>query len=622
MFKGESVIARFWGSRSLDEIVGVGIAISLAIFHIWTSAFGVLTPMLQRLVHLSGVLILAFLIKRGKGFWRYLDWVCVFLVLLSFCYVWSNFDELVYRMGEPNTFDLIFGAVLIVVLLEAARRVLGISLPLLALLALIYARWGNILPGILSHRGYSWSRIISQIYLTTEGIFGLPLGVSATYVAIFIIFGSLLAETGGGKFFIDLAFALTGRSRGGPARTAVVSSALMGTISGSPVANVVTTGTFTIPLMKKLGYPSYVAGAIEAVASSGGALMPPIMGAGAFIMSEITGIPYGKIIVAALIPALLYYITLFIIVGLEAGKGKLSKIERERTSILSIIKEGYHLFLPIIVLVYLLVVKGYTPVKAALWSLVILIVISMVQRKNRLSFYKLIRALEDAGKGLVMVGSACATAGIVIGVITQTGVGLKFTSFLVDLSGEYKMVALIFVMVAGIIIGMGLPPAAAYVILAVMGGPALVKLGFSKLASHLFIYYWSCMAPITPPVALAAYAAAGIAESDPVKTGWTACKFGLVGFIIPYVFIFEPSLLFEGSFMDVFLSFITASIGVFALSLFSVGWLSFPLSWWKRAGCLFSSICLIYPGYYTDLVGFGLLIVVLLHHLRLRGKFS
>lgn len=595
------------------------VAVSLSLFQLYTAGFGVLTPVLQRVTHLTFVLVLVFLLfsttKKARFWW--LDAIFLTGAVVTGIYMWLTYQTLVFRAGDPTTLDMIMGAATIVLVLEVTRRTTGWPLVIIAVMALVYARYGPYFPGILSHKAYSFERIISQLYLSMEGIWGVTLGVAATMVALFVLFGAFLEATGGGKMFIDLAFAIAGRSTGGPAKVAVVSSGLMGTISGSPVANVVTTGTFTIPLMKRLGYDPHVAGAIEAVASSGGAIMPPIMGAGAFVMSEMTGIPYSKICIAAAIPAVLYYLSLFLAVHFEAKrKGMKGLPASELPHLGQTLKKSLFLLIPIFVLLYLLVVVQVSPMKAAFWGILTLLLTSSTigpyrfDAKSNLNV--ILKALEKGARDVLTVSTACATAGIIIGVIAQTGIGLTFSSIVVEAAGGRLILALALTMVASIILGMGLPPTAAYIVLAAMGAPALIELNVPVLIAHLFIFYFSVFAPITPPVALAAYAGAGIAESDPMRTGVTAFRLGLVAFLIPYMFTYGPALVALGSVGEITQALITASIGVFCLASAVIGWMLKDLFWFERLFFLGAALALIDPGLQTDLLGLALLGVAFL----------
>ncbi|MDE7064472.1 MAG: TRAP transporter permease, partial [Desulfovibrionaceae bacterium] len=481
--------------------------------------------------------------------------------------IW-NYDIIVMEADVPGTLDYVMGGLDIVLVLEATRRIVGLPIALVALVFLLYAKFGAYIPGMLGHRGFSFSRIISHMYLTTEGIFGMPLGVSASFVFLFILFGAFLHSTGLGKFFIDLALAAAGRYVGGPAKVAVLASGFFGTISGSSVANTVSTGTFTIPLMKSVGYRGSFAGAVEAASSTGGQIMPPIMGAAAFIMAQFLGVGYVEIAKAALIPALLYYLAVGFMVHMEAKRLGLKGIPKERLPrTWHVLREGGYLLIPIFVLIYLLM-QGYTPLKAAYYCILSTVIISAVANNwkawrgasynneseasallecNVATGKDILQAMENGGRLALGVAAACACTGLVIGVVTLTGMGLKLANTIVTLSGDSFMLTLLFTMCASIILGMGLPTTAKYIVLATIAAPAIQHFDVPVFAAHLFIMYFGILADLTPPVALAAYAAAGIARADPNATGFMAVKMALAVFLIPYIFCYNPGLLMIGA---------------------------------------------------------------------------
>lgn len=599
--------------KGLIWYICTGIALLLSFFHLYTGFFGNFTPMIQRGIHLFLVLLIAFFLypsRRGAkfGWWDAVligvSLVLTFLMLPGFT-PQSQLDRGVMGLTD---LEMVLGWGLIALTLVATRRVLGWPIVAIALVFLIYAFVGPYLPGILFHTGLDFEDLSSYLVWTTEGIFGMPLGVSATFVALFILFGVLLEETGAGKFFIDLAYAVAGRMRGGPAQTAVVSSALMGSISGSAVSNVVTTGAFTIPLMKQTGYSSRVSAAIEAVASTGGQIMPPVMGAVAFVMADMTGLGYANVMLAALIPAILYYIAVSATVYFEAGKAGLKKTPKsELPNAWEVFRKGFYLFTPLLVLIVCLVFFQYSPTLSAMYTIVVTAVLLILQsliKEKSLPFAALIRSLQKGGELLVPVATACATAGIIIGIVGATGLGVKFSQSLIDLAGGFLPLALILMMIACIILGMGLPTTAAYIITAVLGAQALVEMGISLMAAHLFILYFAILSFITPPVALAAYAGAGIAKSDPFKTGFTAWRIALPSFFIPYLFVYNTALLGEGPIGEVIWVFFTATIGVISISASTTGWLMCKLGLVERILWFAMAILLLIPEVYTDLAGF------------------
>lgn len=585
-------------------------------FQLYTAARGVLPAQLQRSWHLAFALALIFLLyparsdsPRDRMHWS--DGVLAVAGVAVGAYMIIYYQEIVLRAGLPTTGDLVFGAITILLVLEAGRRLVGWPISLIAIVALLYAYLGPYIPGMFGHRGFPLRRIISHMYVTTEGILGLPLGVSATFVFLFILFGTFLHKTGLGKFFIDLALGATGHTTGGPAKVSVVSSALFGTISGSSVANTVTTGTFTIPLMKSIGYPAHFAGAVEAAASTGGQLMPPIMGAAAFVMSEFIGIEYIKIAIAAILPAVLYYMAVFIMVHMEAVRLGLRGLPRERLpNAWKVLREGWHLLIPIVVIVYLLV-KGYTALKAALYCIVITVAIAMLHPRTRLSLKDVLEALEEGARSALGVAAACAVSGIIVGVVTLTGAGLKLANGIILLARGNFFLTLLFTMIASIILGMGLPTTAKYIVLASMAAPAIQKFGVPVLAAHMFILYYGIIADLTPPVALAAYAGAGIAGANAMKTGWTALRLAIAGFLIPFMFAYNPSLLLiDTTVGEVIPLVITSIMGVFALGLAGSGYWLRALNVFERALLFVAALGLIQPGFTTDLFGIAVLVFV------------
>ncbi len=601
------------------------IAVAMSVYHLYTGAFGAPEALLHRAIHLLFTLILVFLVypfsqNRPR---RWLDFIMIGLSLASIIYLFVNYDYFVTRypyVHPLSKIDLILGIILTLFLLEGARRSIGLAMPVTAVVFIIYAYIGPHLPGLLRHAGSNTETIVDQLYMTTEGIFGIPLGVSATYVILFVIFGAFLEKSGTGQFFMELAAATTGKSRGGPGKIAVVASGLFGTISGSAVANVMVTGQFTIPMMKRAGFQPHFAGAVEATASTGGQIMPPVMGAAAFVMAEFMGIPYLTVCKHALIPALLYYLSVFMAIHFEAVRTNLKGMLEEAPRISRVFLEKGHLLLPVAVIIYLMF-QGYTPMYACLFAIGSVVILANFKKVSRMALGKILLALEEGAKGTISVAVACACAGIIIGVINLTGLGLKFTSFVLFLAGESLVPALLFTMLAGIILGMGLPTTAAYIVMAALLVPALAKLGIPTVAAHMFAFYYAIISAITPPVALAVYAGAGLAGSDIWKTGLAAVRIGAPGFIIPFMFAYEPALLFIGSPWFVLMSFITASVGVIMLAGGMIGWFLRETNIMERIMLLAGAIALIKPGLYTDVVGLILLTLVIVSQ-KLRKKKS
>lgn len=596
------------------------IAILMSAYHLYAGAFGAPEAMMHRAIHLFFTLLLIFLLgittrteqSRAK---IVVDLGLLLLVLASLGYIFLNYEYVVTRYAYVQAltlWDMVLGVILTLILLEAARRTIGPALPITASVFLLYALLGNHLPGLIRHTGFTIEILIDQLYLTTEGIFGIPLGVSATYVILFVIFGAFLEQSGAGQFFMNFATSLVGGAKGGPGKISVVSSSLFGTISGSAVANVMVDGWLTIPLMKRTGFKHEFAAAVEATASTGGQIMPPVMGAAAFVMAEYTGITYINICKHALIPALLYYLALFMAIHFEASKtGLLGVPKQERPRLKSVILTKGHLFMPLIVIIYFMM-AGYTPMYACIFATLSVVLIALVRSDTRMGLIKILEALEFGAKNMLPVAAACACAGIVVGVINLTGLGLKFTSFILLIAGDSLVPALIFTMIAGIILGMGLPTTAAYIVQAALLIPALIKLGVPVIAAHLFVFYFAIISAITPPVAMAVYAAAGISGSNIWKTGLAAMKAGATGFIVPFMFVYGPSLLLIGSPASIITTILSASVGVVLLSAGLMGWLLKETTLLERAMLIAGAICLIKPGLLTDLVGLGLLTAVIL----------
>ncbi|SFL82638.1 TRAP transporter permease [Halanaerobium salsuginis] len=609
----------------IAAIIVSTIAVLLSIFHLYTAGFGILLALKQRAVHLGFIFTLIFLLypaskKHKKN--KFIFAIDLALALISIAvssYIIINYEPLVRRAGMYTQLDHVMAILAIIIVLEGARRAIGPELPVISIIFLLYAHYGQSMPGMLAHRGYSWSRIASHMYFTTEGIFGIPLGVSATYIFLFLLLGAFAKRTGLGDLFIDLAMSLTGRTTGGPAKAAVVSSGLMGSISGSSVANTVTTGSFTIPLMKRVGYEPKFAAAVEASASTGGQIMPPIMGAAAFIMAEFIGVPYVTIAKAAILPAILYYITVGLMVHFEAKKAGLSGMSADLTpKFLHVLKTRGHMILPLVIIFYYLF-RGYTPLRAAFLGILVSFALSFIKKDTRMSLKDLLDTLREGAISALGVAAACAAVGFIVGVTTLTGLGLKFTSLTVALAHGNLFLALFFTMVACTILGTGLPTTATYIVLATMAAPALTHLGVPILAAHLFVLYFGVVADLTPPAALAAYAGAGIAGSNPLKTGITAVKLAIAGFVVPFIFAYSPSLLLINTNAFQVISITVSSIiGVFALAAAVLGYLNRKTTILERIILLASALGLLFPGWISNILGIILLALALF--LQYRNK--
>lgn len=591
------------------------IAISFSIFQLYTALHGVLDAHLQRAIHLSFAMALVYLLYPSRKAWsrEHLHWVDAVLTVVAAAlplYVVVFYQDLVLRAGMATTTDMIIGTLGVLLVLEAARRVVGWPIVIVATVFLAYAFAGPYLPGAFAHSGVPLELLVEHLYFTTEGVFGIPLGVSATFIFLFILFGAYLEKTGLGKFFIDLANAIAGWARGGPAKVAVISSGLMGTVSGSSVANVAGTGSLTIPMMKKLGYRAEFAGAVEAAASTGGQLMPPIMGAAAFLMAEFVGTPYVNVVKAAIIPALLYYTGVMICVHLEAKKGGLQGIPRDQLPKIGrlIIDKG-HLAIPLIVIVVMLV-SGYTPMRAALWAIGLTILASMLRSSTRISFFDIIKGLEDGARSALGVIIACATAGIIIGVVTKTGLGLSLGSVLIELAHGKLLPTLFFTMITSILLGMGVPTTANYVITSTIAAPTIIQLGVPVLAAHMFAFYFGIIADVTPPVALAAFAGSGIAKSNPMKTGITASKLAIAAFLVPYIFVLSPALLMINTTApEVLMIIVTSVIGMIGIGAAVSAYFITTAYWIERILFFVGGLLMIDPDIRTDMIGLILLII-------------
>lgn len=614
----ESAYRHFSGP--VGKIVAA-LCIAFSSFQLYTAIFGVLPAQLQRSAHLAFALGLVFILYpispklRKNTQWQYVAFDLVLSFLGAFCsmYLFVNFREIAARAGEATRLDLVMGAIVILLVLEATRRVVGMPIVIIASVFLTYGYFGRFMPGFLQHRGFSVERIISHMFLTTEGILGIPLGVSSTFIFLFMLFGAFLERTGIGEFFIELANAIAGKQPGGPAKVAIITSALEGTVSGSSVANTVGSGSFTIPMMKRLGYKPEFAAAVEAAASTGGQIMPPIMGAAAFLMAEFIGLPYGTIALAAVIPALLYFTGIYIEVHLEARKLGLRGLPADQIPKFgTIMRKKGHLFLPLIGIIYFLT-EGATPIVAALAGIALSIVAAAFKRETRLSIKDILGGLEAGARAALGVAVATAAAGMIVGTVTLTGLGLKMANGLIGLAGGNLLMTMFFTMIASLILGMGAPTTANYIITSTIAAPALVKLGVPLLSAHMFVFYFGIVADITPPVALAAFAGAGIAKADPMKTGFQATKLAIAAFLIPYMFVLAPQLLLiDVTFFSALRVIVGALIGMAGIGAAVEGFIYTHLKWWERAALFVGGIMLIEPSLLTDVIGLVLVVGIFL----------
>jgi TRAP transporter 4TM/12TM fusion protein len=605
------------------------IAICFSLFQLYTAMFGLFDPQIQRPTHLMFALALIYLLypigkpkNAGTGFLQIhpLDLVLCLLSIAVASYSLLTYENLMESAGLYSTMDYAMAVLGILLTMEATRRIVGLPIVVIALCFLAYAYLGSYFPGFLNHRGYELKRIVTHMWFTTEGIMGLPLGVSATFIFLFILFGAFLTSTGIMTFFIDISNAVAGWASGGPAKVAVMASALEGTVSGSSVANTVGSGSFTIPMMKRLGYRPEFAGAVEAAASTGGQIMPPVMGAAAFLMAEFIGLPYAQIAKAAVIPALLYFTGVWVVVHFEAKKCGLRGLSRDQLpNLWKVLKKDSHLILPLIAIIYLLM-EGFTPMRAALGGLGLCILVGLFRKATRLNLTKLLDTLDAGARSALSVALACATAGIIVGVVTLTGIGLKMGDGLLALSGGFLIPTLIFTMITSLILGMGAPTTANYIITSTCAAPAILALGVPVLAAHMFVFYFGIIADITPPVALAAFAGAAIAKANPMKTGLEATKLAIAAFIVPYIFVFSPQLLLiNTTAWEIVQVACTAIMGMICIGAAVEAWYWTRMSWWERIVMLVAGLLLIIPGTITDLEGFGLMaLITAIQYLRVR----
>lgn len=580
------------------DIVAVCIASSLCIFQMYSASYGTWSSFLLSAAHWGA--IGSYIVLRNPTKIKYagkiIDWLMILATVYVCAYQIQMQERLVLSAGFYTTQDIIVGIIALLLVLEIGRRSVGKVLPVICVLFLFYCYFGNMLPGLLKTTRFTIKRIAVFIYTSSDGLFGQTIYVSAKYIFLFILFGSVLELTGAGKWFVDLAYAACGKVRGGPAQAAVYSSMLMGTINGSGAANVVTTGTFTIPLMKKIGLKPSTAGAVEAVASSGGQIMPPVMGAVAFLMAEMTGIEYASIAIAALVPAILYYATLSVSVYLIARRDNIPAANPEEVQpFWQVLKRGWPYAVPLVVLVYL-IVSGFSVQMSAFYSIWITLVVGFIMNRKAITIKNLLKVFESTVRSIAPVAAACILAGIIMGSMSLTGFGLKISSLIEHLSGGNLLFSLLLAMIASVLLGMGLPTSAAYMVLAILVAPALINMGVSKIAAHLFLLYFGALSTITPPVALSVFAASGISGAGVWETGWDSVKLASTGFIIPFIFAFDNSLLLIGSVDQIIIAIITAFLGCIVLSMSVSGWMLHRLSIPVRLIFLVSGIMLIASG--------------------------
>lgn len=616
--------------RDIKGVLGIIItsyAALVALYHLYTAYFGPPFAVLFRNIHWMLIATLLFAIypaykeePRYKSLKYYLfigwDIVCIIITIILGLYLWLNWSAIAARAGAPTSLDIYLGMLLVLMVIEAGRRTVGWPIIIVSLFFIIYAYFGQSMPGILIHRGYTIRRIFPYLYLTDAGIFGIPLGVASRFILLFIVFGAFLERCGAGIFFRDLSMALTGKYVGGPAKSAVLFSAFIGSISGSSTANVATTGTFTIPLMKKLGYEPAFAAGVEANASTGGQILPPVMGAAAFVMAEWLQVPYVTIMIAAAFPAFCFFSTSYFMIHYRAKREGLVGLPTEDLpNLKETLLAGGHNFLPLILLIIFLFL-GYSPTRAVFYAIIITIPLSWIRRETRMYPKDVFYALANGAKNSVEIIAACALAGIIIGMVTMTGLGLKFSTLIEQISGGNLFIALLLTLLASILLGMGIPTTAKYIILATLVAPALVNMGAPLLAAHLFILYFGADADVTPPVGLASYAAAGLAGAHPLSAGWEAFKIGITAYIIPIAFIYGPALILQGSVLEILRAMITATIGAAVLGAVVQAYFVRLMPLPHRFIGLVGSIMLMEVTLLFDIIGF--LLVALIFYLESR----
>jgi TRAP transporter 4TM/12TM fusion protein len=598
------------GSVALRWLINA-VAIAMSLYHMYVAAFGPPEAIIFRGTHLLFALTLVFLLyplrPRGAPAWRSVDLLLLALGYGFVLHIFTNYEYFINRIiyiDDLTIADKFYAVIAVMIVLEATRRVIGLALPLTALAFLVYAiGFTRITPQVL----------MEQLYLSTEGIFGSTLGVSASYVMLFVLFGAFMERSGTGQLFMDFSMSITGRYAGGPGKVAIVSSALFGTVSGSAVANVMVDGPITIPLMKRTGFRPPFAAAVEAVASTGGQIMPPVMGAAAFVMAEFLAVPYAQVALWAAIPALLYYVSLFFAVHFDAKRYKLAGVPKsELPRFLKVMTVRGHLFVPIFVVLIGLIL-GYSAPLCALAGALTCIPMALLRASTRggIGWRNVFDALVDGARNTLSVAMACACAGIVIGCVTITGLGITFTQFVIVLAQSSLIAALVLTAMAGIVLGMGMPTTPSYIVMVSLLVPAIIKLGAIAPAAHMFAFYFAILSAITPPVALAVYAAAGLAKSDLWETGWQAMRIAAATYVVPFMFIYEPSLMLIGNWFDSLTSSASAVVGVMCLAAGLQGYLLREARWWERAVLVVAALLLIKPGYISDAIGLVLLAAVL-----------
>ena len=586
----------------LIVLITIAVSVLLCMYHLFVAYFGQPEAQIFRSTHVFFVLIITFLsfpVKQENNksiypkIWSSVNLLFILLTIYVQVYIFKDYESFCVRSANPNILDAITGFLMVLLVLEATRRAIGLPMVILAIFFTLYALSSNYFPGFFKSPPASFLLLFSRMLMRGDGIYGMPIMTMSSFVFLFMIFGAFLVQTGTGDFLLDIAYSLTGKSIGGPAKAAVFSSMLMGSLSGSTSANVVTTGTFTIPLMQKVGFSPTFAAAVEATASTGGAIMPPVMGATAFIIASFLGIQYIEVVKAGAIPAMLYYFAIYLMVHFRSKKiGLVALSSSELPSFLKTLKKGWYYLLPILIIIILLII-GYSPSFTAFWAIVFTVILSFIDSEKRITPIKIIAAFRDAVKSAIPVSLACATAGIIIGSISISGLGVRFSHLIVILSKGNLFVILSLSMLASLILGMSMPSVSVYIIVSSLIVPAMIKLGIKEIPAHFFAFYFGTISAVTPPVCLAAFAAAGIAGSNAMQTGYTAFKISSASFIIPFMFVFSPSLLMIGSLSQIMISIIVATTSILFLSMGIIGWHYKEASLLERIVLILFSIVLV-----------------------------
>lgn len=599
----------------------------MSLMHLYTAGVRLFPAMQQRTMHLCFTLILIFLIfplkkslpKINTKILSAVDFIFICFSIFIGIYMFMEYENIALREGIPNTLDVIVSTAAVFLTLEATRRLMGLTMCVIVLVGFGYVGFGTYLPPMFAHGGYSFERAVTHMFLTTDGILGTALNVSATVIIVFLIFGSFLEHTGGSKAFTNIGFGLFGRFKGGAAKAAVLGSCLFGMMTGSQTANVAAVGILTIPLMIRVGYKPIMAGAIEALSSTGGMLVPPVMGAAAFIIPDMIGGTYLEVMKSALIPGLLFYTTVFMFIQVQASRLGIQRVPKsELPKIGNIFKENIHLFTPIAILLFLLIVMNVSTKLAGFWAVISLVAVSMLRKNTRMSPKVMISALEGGARTALIVAIACASAGLIEGVISLTGLGLRFSELLIHIAGGNMFFLLILTMLASLVIGLPLPPVSAYLILAILAAPALIKSGINPMAAHLFIFHFGVLGNITPPSAPCSFAAAGIAKTDPLKTTNLAFLISAPTFIVPFLFVYSPELMLQGSIFSIIFRVLFAFVAISGVSIAFIGYCFGNLNWVLRLGILFGSVMIIIPHFMTNIIG----LLILLSLIFLNKRFN